>query len=129
MTGGPSRSAEVVITNGIGYDPVADRVLLPTRRRVGQVVDVGDLVCLREGANPHQRSSPTSVAKVIAAITEAYRRADLSHAADYDAQRQIDDGLATYRAAIEDTSVVMRRADRRIGRACSHRWPRRSGSE
>ena len=77
--------AKFAIVNGIGYDNWASQLLgaNPVGGRV--VLDVGDLLGLKEGDNPHQWYSPTSVQKVIDAIV-----------ADYD---QLDPGAKAYFAA------------------------------
>ena len=53
---------------------------------------VGDLLGLKEGDNPHQWYSPTSVQKVIDQITADYKKLDPRDAAYFDAQRATLDG-------------------------------------
>src|SRR5207248_5622992 len=57
--------AQMVIVNGIGYDPWAPKLIAanPVSGRV--VLDVGDLVGVRLGGNPHRWYSPTDVQRVI----------------------------------------------------------------
>ncbi|MDX6411014.1 MAG: zinc/manganese transport system substrate-binding protein, partial [Gaiellaceae bacterium] len=57
--------AQMVIANGIGYDPWAGKLIAanPVRGRV--VLTVGDLVGVKPGGNPHRWYSPTDVQKVI----------------------------------------------------------------
>jgi zinc/manganese transport system substrate-binding protein len=66
--------AELAIVNGIGYDVWASKLLdaSPLPGRV--TLDVGDLLGLGAGGNPHQWYSPSSVARVVGAIA-----ADLAH--------------------------------------------------
>ena len=66
--------ADYVITNGIGYDPWADKLLSASRTSGRKVLNVGKLVSLTEGANPHQWYSPDVVERVIAQIAGDYKR-------------------------------------------------------
>ena len=73
--------AQLVVVNGIGYDPWASRLLAanPVEGRI--VVDVGDLVRLKAGANPHRWYSPADVRRVIRGLVDAYARLDPREAA------------------------------------------------
>jgi zinc/manganese transport system substrate-binding protein len=98
-------SSQMAIVNGIGYDAWASKLLAanPSGGRV--VLDVGSLLGLSQGDNPHQWYSPSSVHRVIAAITTGYRRLDPGDASYFERRRtQFETGgLAEYnrlRAAI-----------------------------
>jgi zinc/manganese transport system substrate-binding protein len=95
-------TAQLVIVNGIGYDPWAPKLLAanPTNGRV--VLTVGDLLGLKEGDNPHRWYSPTDVRRVIDQITADYQQIDPAGAAYYDAQRTsyLTKSLATYNELI-----------------------------
>jgi zinc/manganese transport system substrate-binding protein len=80
--------AKLAIVNGIGYDRWASKLLAanPVSGRVE--LDVGDLLGLKEGDNPHQWYSPTSVRKVINAIVVAYSKLDPSNRAYFAAQKK-----------------------------------------
>src|SRR3954471_2643430 len=80
-------AAKVVITNGIGYDGWADKLLAANRVSGRAVIDVGDLVGSKDGDNPHQWYSPAAVDKVIAQIAAEYKKLDPADAADFDRQR------------------------------------------
>jgi len=97
-------AAQVVITNGIGYDPWIDKLLAANRSHRRVVVKVGDLVGLHEGANPHQWYSPAVVGKVIGAVVAAYQRVDPARSADYQRQRADfeTNELGAYTSAIAD---------------------------
>ncbi|HZV27474.1 MAG TPA: zinc ABC transporter substrate-binding protein [Acidothermaceae bacterium] len=96
-------NANVVIENGIGYDPWVSKLLAadgdkPSRR----VINVGTLVGVADGGNPHRWYNPTDVHTVIAAIVAAY---DAEYPADaaYFAARQGSYetlGLAQYTSLI-----------------------------
>ena len=75
--------AKLAIVNGIGYDNWAPRLLAasPVSGRV--VLNVGDLLGLKAGDNPHQWYSPASVQRVIAQILADYDRLDPSGATYY----------------------------------------------
>src|SRR5213592_4945100 len=91
-------SAKLVITNGIGYDSWADRLLAANKVSGRSVLRIGDLVGLHVGDNPHQWYSPPAVEKVIEAVVDDYRRIDSTRAADYDRQRSTfeRDALGSY---------------------------------
>ena len=78
-TAGDARTmagAKLAIVNGIGYDSWASQLLAanPVKGRV--VLDVGDVLGLKDGDNPHQWYSPKSVYKVVDAIVAAYAKLD-----------------------------------------------------
>jgi zinc/manganese transport system substrate-binding protein len=69
-------SADVAVVNGIGYDRWAAQLLAANPSSARVVVDAGKVLGLGDGANPHQWYSPTSVRRLVAAITAAYEHAD-----------------------------------------------------
>jgi zinc/manganese transport system substrate-binding protein len=79
--------ARLAIVNGIGYDNWAPKLLAagPVSGRV--VLNVGDLLELKTGDNPHQWYAPASVQKVIGQIVADYDRLDPAGARYY-AQRE-----------------------------------------
>jgi zinc/manganese transport system substrate-binding protein len=80
--------AKVAIVNGIGYDTWASKLLdaNPVSGRV--VLDVGNVVGLKQGDNPHQWYDPASVTKVVDAIVAAYRKIDPADKAYFAAQKR-----------------------------------------
>jgi zinc/manganese transport system substrate-binding protein len=90
--------ARIVIVNGIGYDPWAQKLLEanPVGGRV--VLNVGDIVGEPVGGNPHQWYNPASVRKMIDAITRAYDRVDVSSRAAFQSaeHRLLSRGLKQY---------------------------------
>jgi zinc/manganese transport system substrate-binding protein len=90
--------AKMAIVNGIGYDKWMDQGLAanPVSGRV--VLRVGDLLGLKEGDNPHQWYSPSSVQKVIAAIVADYEKLDPADSAYFTQQEKTFEtqGLAQY---------------------------------
>jgi zinc/manganese transport system substrate-binding protein len=81
--------AQLTIVNGIGYDNWAPKLLdaSPLSGRI--VLNVGGLLGLHEGDNPHQWYSPSSVMRVIDRIVADYDALEPSAAA-YFAQRKQD---------------------------------------
>jgi zinc/manganese transport system substrate-binding protein len=96
-------SAQLAIVNGIGYDPWASKLIAanPTSGRV--VLDVGRMLGLSIGANPHRWYDPAAVTRVASAITHALERLDPAHAHDYRAQQKrfLTTDLAGYHALID----------------------------
>jgi len=94
--------AKLAIVNGIGYDPWAAKLLdaNPVKGRV--VLNVGDLVGISPGGNPHRWYSPADVHSVIAAIVRDYSKLDPKDASYFRQQRSRFEtrGLATYNQLI-----------------------------
>ncbi len=94
--------AQLVIVNGIGYDPWAPQLLAanPVTGRV--VLTVGDVVGIKPGGNPHRWYSPSNVQQVISAIVADYKRLDPGDAAYFDRQKASFEtkGLGAYKAEI-----------------------------
>jgi zinc/manganese transport system substrate-binding protein len=93
--------AQLAIVNGIGYDNWAPKLLAasPAEGGGGRVeLNVGDVVGLREGDNPHQWYSPASVKRVVGEIVADYDRLDPAGAAYYAAREKTFEtkGLARY---------------------------------
>ncbi|HEY2268813.1 MAG TPA: zinc ABC transporter substrate-binding protein [Streptosporangiaceae bacterium] len=79
--------AQLVIVNGIGYDPWAPKLLAANPVAGRRTLTVGSLLGLKEGDNPHQWYSAAHVRQVIAAITADYKQLDPADAA-YFAQQE-----------------------------------------
>lgn len=69
-------SAQLAIVNGIGYDAWATKLLEADPSEDRAVVDIGDVLGLGDGDNPHQWYSPAAVRRVAARIAAAYEAAD-----------------------------------------------------
>jgi zinc/manganese transport system substrate-binding protein len=91
-------SAGMAIVNGIGYDEWASRLLNANPVSGRAVLDVGDVLGLKAGDNPHQWYSPASVRKTIAAIVADYHQLEPRDAGYFDRQRRLfeTNGLARY---------------------------------
>jgi zinc/manganese transport system substrate-binding protein len=95
----------MAIVNGIGYDRWADQALAANPDRGRRVLNVGRLLGLTGGANPHQWYAPASVVAVADAIVRDYQALDPADAGYFAARRQafLTRSLAGYdrlRAAI-----------------------------
>src|SRR6266516_4047956 len=104
-TAGDARAvagAQMVIVNGIGYDPWASKLIAakPVRGRV--VLDVGDLLEIKPGGNPHRWYSPTDVQRVIGAIARNYAKLEPKDAGYFAQQkaRLETQALAQYKQLI-----------------------------
>jgi zinc/manganese transport system substrate-binding protein len=96
--------AKLAIVNGIGYDSWASKLLEanPVGGRV--VLNVGSLLGLSEGDNPHQWYSPANVRKVVAQIVADYDRLDPRDASYFAQQQRIfqNRDLATYNHLLDE---------------------------
>ncbi len=79
--------SQMAIVNGIGYDLWASKLLVANPSSSRKVLDVGDLLGLVEGDNPHQWYSPSSVRRVIDQIVADYMQLDPKDSAYFDQQR------------------------------------------
>ncbi len=69
-------TAKLAIVNGIGYDGWASKLVAASPLAGRVTLDVGGLLGLKAGANPHQWYSPSSVARVVGAIAADLARLD-----------------------------------------------------
>jgi zinc/manganese transport system substrate-binding protein len=95
-------TAQFVIENGVGYDPWAAKLLAANSPSRPTLLDVGQLVGVPSGGNPHRWYSPTDVQAVITTITADLKKIDPGDAAYFDSQNQAFDtaGLARYNQLI-----------------------------
>ena len=81
--------SQMAIVNGIGYDPWASKLLDANPSSSRTVLNVGDLLGLKEGENPHQWYSPSSVRRVIDQIVADYKRADPKNSPYFEQRRRV----------------------------------------
>jgi zinc/manganese transport system substrate-binding protein len=95
-------TAGMVIYNGIGYDPWVQKLLATNSGAGPTVLDVGQVVGVPDGGNPHRWYSPSDVQTIINTITADYKKVDPNDAAYFDAQSQsfVNGGLAQYNQLI-----------------------------
>jgi zinc/manganese transport system substrate-binding protein len=94
--------AQMAIVNGIGYDEWASHLLAADPSSGRTVLDVGKLLGLERGENPHQWYSPAHVRTVIARITADYDKLRPADASYFDGRRKEFESreLARYRVLI-----------------------------
>ncbi|MCW2969288.1 MAG: putative cation transporter, periplasmic cation-binding protein [Solirubrobacterales bacterium] len=80
--------ANMAIVNGLGYDNWASQLLEASPQSGRTVLNVGDLLGLKEGANQHLWYFPSDVFAVIDQIVAAYGRLDPRDAAYFAQQKQ-----------------------------------------
>jgi zinc/manganese transport system substrate-binding protein len=95
-------TARLVVVNGIGYDTWAPRLLSANPDPGRSVLDVGRLLGLRTGDNPHRWYDPANVEAVANAITRRLQSLDPGARAYFAQQRAAFEltGLANYHALI-----------------------------
>ena len=101
-------TAAVFVENGIGYDGWAAKALEASPDSARTVVDVGDVVGVPDGGNPHRWYAPSNVDKVADAITSALKKADPADASYFDTQRASfeNEGLARYHELISQIRTM-----------------------
>lgn len=94
--------ANYVIVNGAGYDPWASKLLAANPVTGRQTLDIGELVGVKEGGNPHFWYSPDYVTKVIDQITADLKKLDSGDAGYFDTQSSNykSSGLKDYKETI-----------------------------
>jgi zinc/manganese transport system substrate-binding protein len=75
--------AKLVIENGVGYDPWAPKLMAANPVSGRLVLNVGTVVGVKDGGNPHRWYSPPNVQEVIDTITRDYQRLDPKDAASF----------------------------------------------
>ena len=95
-------SAKLAIVNGIGYDTWASKLVAASPLAGRVTLDVGTLLGLRDGDNPHQWYSPSSVARVVEAISGDLERLEPRYRAYFRARAHafMTRALAPYHALI-----------------------------
>jgi len=81
--------AQFVIVNGIGYDNWAPKLLQASPLSGRVVLNVGNLLGLKEGDNPHQWYSPAHVLAVVDQIVADYDKLDPADAAYFAKREQV----------------------------------------
>jgi zinc/manganese transport system substrate-binding protein len=94
--------SHMAIVNGIGYDAWASKLIDSNPSSSRTVLDVGDLLGLGQGDNPHQWYSPSAVEKVADQVVADYKRLDPKDAAYFDRRRSAFEtqGLSEYHRLI-----------------------------
>ncbi len=93
--------AQLVVANGVGYDSWVGELLAADQPKPA-LLDVGRLLGVADGGNPHRWYDPADVQRVVGQITADLQRADPADRAYFSAQRAwfVHVGLAPYESAI-----------------------------
>jgi zinc/manganese transport system substrate-binding protein len=93
--------SQMVIENGIGYDPWVPK-LLAADQTTPTLLDVGSLLGVPKGGNPHRWYNPADVQRVVQRIASDYQALDPAASSSFDQSRTHFDefGLAQYNASI-----------------------------
>jgi len=75
--------ARLVIVNGAGYDPWAEKLLHTAPRADRTVINIARLIGRKPGDNPHFWYDPAVMPVVAGAIAAALSKADPAHAGEY----------------------------------------------
>jgi len=96
--------AQYVIDNGVGYDPWVPKLIAANQTAGQKVLDVGELIGLKDGDNPHRWYFPDDVQRVIEQVTADYKKLDPGDAAYFDRRQQQFEstGLAPYHQLIAE---------------------------
>ena len=81
--------SQMAIVNGISYDGWASKLIAANPASGRVVLDAGKLLGLKEGDNPHQWYSPSSVQRVIGQIVLDYERLDPKDASYFEQRRAL----------------------------------------
>ncbi|MCQ4084712.1 zinc ABC transporter substrate-binding protein [Streptomyces sp. RB6PN25] len=95
--------SQLAIVNGVGYDAWADKLLASNAGADRTELNVGDLVGIKPGGNPHRWYDPDNVRQVIDKITDDYKKIDPADAAYFDRQKNtyVTKTLAPYTQLID----------------------------
>jgi zinc/manganese transport system substrate-binding protein len=107
-------NAQFVVVNGIGYDPWVSRLLAADQGHP-TVLDVGSLLGIPDGGNPHRWYNPEDVERVIATMVADLQSLDPSNSTYFAKQATHFEtvSLRTYHALI--TSIRTRYAGTEVG--------------
>jgi zinc/manganese transport system substrate-binding protein len=107
--------AGLVIVNGVGYDPWASKLVDTNPAGSRTLLNVGDLVGVKAGGNPHRWYSPDDVRKVIDQITADLKKIDAADAGYFDSQHDtvLKTNLKGYFDAID--AIKAKYADTPVG--------------
>ncbi|MDQ2801845.1 MAG: zinc ABC transporter substrate-binding protein, partial [Pseudomonadota bacterium] len=98
--------AGIVVWNGADYDPWMAKLLASSRAKRRQVIDVGGLLHVKPGANPHLWYDPATMPALARVLAAALSADDPSGRAGY--ERRLDAFLASL-APLDATIARMRR--------------------
>ena len=94
--------AQLVIENGIGYDPWAEKLIAANPASGRIVLNAGDLLGIKPGGNPHRWYSPHDVQRMIDAIVRDFAKLEPKNSSYFARQKTRFEasGLAQYKGLI-----------------------------
>jgi zinc/manganese transport system substrate-binding protein len=106
--------AKLVIVNGIGYDAFMDKLLGASTKPDRIVINVQDILGLKDDVNAHVWYDPATMPKVAQAAAEALAKLDPKSASYFSAQKDmylaalkaIDDKIAALKTKYDGTPVA-----------------------
>ena len=106
--------SQMVIENGIGYDPWLPK-LLAADQTSATVLNVGSLLNVPTGGNPHRWYDPADVQRVVQRIVSDYQALDPAATSSFEQMktRFVKGGLAQYTATI--AAIKTRYSGTRVG--------------
>jgi zinc/manganese transport system substrate-binding protein len=107
-------AAQVVIYNGVDYDPWMPKLLAAAQRLGRTAIVAAELVGRKPGSNPHLWYDSATMPAVARAIAATLAKADPAHAADYETRlaaflsslKPIDDKIETVRKKFAGSAVT-----------------------
>jgi zinc/manganese transport system substrate-binding protein len=101
-------AARLIVMNGIGYDAWAGKAVAANADPRQVVLDVGTLLGVRAGGNPHRWYSPADVERVADTITADLKTVDPKGSSYFDERRTAFEtrGLAAYHRLIGDIKAA-----------------------
>jgi zinc/manganese transport system substrate-binding protein len=96
--------ADLVLVNGVGYDVWASQLAAASPNQARVELNVGDVVGVADGANPHRWYNPGDVQKVVESLAADYKALDPAASAYFAHRKTAFETTATarYRAVLAD---------------------------
>jgi zinc/manganese transport system substrate-binding protein len=107
-------SAQLVVQNGIGYDPWVKKFLAADSGHA-TVLSVGDLLGVADGANPHRWYNPTDVQAVIGQLVRDLQKLDPADRAYFATRQRQFDTTAMARYSKTIATIRARYAGTKVG--------------
>ncbi|MGZ4613093.1 MAG: metal ABC transporter solute-binding protein, Zn/Mn family [Kineosporiaceae bacterium] len=97
-------TADLVLVNGIGYDTWASKLAAANPVANRTVLDIGQLLGVPDGGNPHRWYNPDEVTRVVDQLAADFATADPADASAFQAQQATFENqtLAGYKQVIAD---------------------------
>ncbi|MGZ4651223.1 MAG: metal ABC transporter solute-binding protein, Zn/Mn family [Kineosporiaceae bacterium] len=97
-------TADLVLVNGIGYDTWASKLVAANPVANRTALDVGQLLGVPDGGNPHRWYNPDEVTRVVDQLAADFATADPADASAFQAQKATFENqtLAGYKQVVAD---------------------------